>query len=99
MYIVLYIFKVKPNQEKQFIASWKGLTNLIYKYEGSLGSKLHINENQDYIAYAQWPDKSTFEKSGKNLPDEANNYRDSMRASREKIEVLHKMEIIEDMLI
>lgn len=41
MYIVLYTIIIKPNQEEKFIEAWKGLTSLIYKYEGSLGSRLH----------------------------------------------------------
>tara|TARA_R110002049_G_scaffold159908_3_gene324948 strand:- start:671 stop:988 length:318 start_codon:yes stop_codon:yes gene_type:complete len=97
MYIVLYAFKVKPNQEENFIDSWKGLTSLIYKHEGSLGSRLHKKDVLNYIAYAQWPDKKTFDKSGKNLPEEANVYRNKMRSSCEKVEVLEKLEVVEDL--
>ena len=99
MYVVIYFFKVKPNQEKGFVESWKGLTTLIYKHEGSLGSRLHKKEKQQYIAYAQWPSKSNFENSGKNLPEEANRYRDLMRKHCVKIEVLHKLEVVEDLLM
>lgn len=98
MYVVLYAFIVKPNQEENFIKSWKGLTSLIYKYEGSLGSRLHKKDTLNYIAYAQWPDKFTFEEAGKNLPEEANHFRDLMRSSCEKVEVLEKLEIVEDLL-
>lgn len=98
MYIVLYNFEVKPEKEKQFIESWKGLTDLIYKYEGSLGSRLHKKDNLNYIAYAQWPNKMKFEVSGKNLPEKANDFRELMRASCEAIEVLHKLEVVEDLL-
>ena len=41
MYIVIYEFKVKENCDHKFINSWKILTNLIQKNEGSLGSRLH----------------------------------------------------------
>ena len=98
MYIVLYTFDVKPDKEEDFIKGWKGLTELIYKYEGSLGSRLHRDNEQNYIAYAQWPDKNTFEQSGNNLPEEANHYRNLMRASCEKIETLKKMDVLEDLL-
>lgn len=98
LYVVLYVFKVKPNQDKVFIESWKGLTRLIHKYEGSLGSRLHKEKAQNYIAYAQWPSKTKFESSGKNLPKEANSFRDLMRESCEEIEILHKLEMVEDLL-
>jgi len=98
MYIILYDFAVKPDCENQFIESWKGLTNLIYKHEGSLGSRLHKKEANNYVAYAQWPNRSKFENSGKNLPEEANYYRNLMRESCETIEVLQKLEVVEDLL-
>ncbi len=98
MYIVLYAFDVRSNKEEDFIKGWKGLTELIYKYEGSLGSRLHKSDLGRYIAYAQWPNKMTFEESGKKLPEEANTYRELMRASCEKIEILHKLDALEDLL-
>ncbi|EPR74586.1 hypothetical protein ADIWIN_0338 [Winogradskyella psychrotolerans RS-3] len=98
MYIVLYNIIIKPNQEDNFIEAWKGLTTLIYKYEGSLGSRLHKKDPLNFFAYAQWPDKNTFDTTGANLPEEANHFRDTMKASCEKFEVLDKFEMIEDLL-
>ncbi len=98
MYIVLYAVIIKPNQEDNFIEAWKGLTSLIYKYEGSLGSRLHKKDGLNYLAYAQWPDKNTFDTAGGNLPEEANDFREIMKASCEKFEVLEKFEMIEDLL-
>ncbi|MEC3906343.1 antibiotic biosynthesis monooxygenase [Tamlana sp. 2201CG12-4] len=98
MYIVLYSFVVKSNREKEFVQSWKALTELIYKHEGSLGSRLHKEADQHYIAYAQWPDKSKFENSGHNLPDEAEFFRKLMRESCKKIEIVKKLEVVDDKL-
>lgn len=98
MYIVLYNFEVKINKEDDFIKAWKGLTELIYKHEGSLGSRLHKSNAKHYLAYAQWPNQQTFENSGNKLPEKANEFRQLMRASCEKIEVLYKMEMLEDLL-
>ncbi|MBU2926819.1 antibiotic biosynthesis monooxygenase family protein [Winogradskyella psychrotolerans] len=98
MYVVLYSIVIKPEQEDQFIGAWKGLTTLIYKYEGSLGSRLHKKDTLNFFAYAQWPDKNTFDNAGGNLPEEANELRDIMKASCEKFEVLEKFEMIEDLL-
>lgn len=99
MYIVIYTFIVKPNLDQDFIESWKGLTDLIYEYEGSLGSRLHKEKQNHYIAYAQWPNKDVFDNSGSKLPKEANKFRDSMRLACDTIEVLHKLEVIEDLLM
>ena len=98
MYIVLYSFKVKPKQVEKFIQGWKGLTDLIYQYEGSLGSRLHKKEPLEYMAYAQWPSKNKFESSGGNLPKKASEYRDLMRLSCSKIEIISKVEVVEDLL-
>lgn len=99
MYIVIYRFLVKPNQDQVFIESWKGLTALIYKYEGSLGSRLHKEKQNYYIAYAQWPSKDDFENTGNKLPIEANQFRDAMRLSCDKVETLNKLEVVEDLLM
>ncbi|WP_298532379.1 antibiotic biosynthesis monooxygenase [uncultured Algibacter sp.] len=98
MYVVLYSFELKPNQEENFINGWKGLTALIYKHEGSLGSRLHKKKPLEFMAYAQWPSKDKFENSGDNLPEKANEYRDLMRSSCNKIEVVSKSEVVEDLL-
>lgn len=98
MYIVLYNFQIKPELEKDFIKGWKGLTSLIYKFEGSLGSRLHKKDNENYIAYAQWPNKTVFENSGSNLPEQADHFRDMMRASCQDIKVLEKLDVTEDLL-
>ena len=98
MYVVLYSFKVKPKQEKEFIEGWESLTNLIYQYEGSLGSRLHKKEALEYIAYAQWPSKNKFENSGGNLPEKANEFRDLMRSSCNKIEIISKVDVVKDLL-
>ena len=98
MYIVLYTIKIKPNQEDNFIEAWKGLTALIYKHEGSLGSRLHKKDALNFFAYAQWPDKATFENAGGNLSEDANYFRIKMKASCETFEVLEQFEMIEDLL-
>ena len=71
---------------------------MIYKHEGSLGSRLHKKDALNFFAYAQWPDKNTFDNASGNLPEEANYFRTKMRASCEKFEVLEKFNMIEDLL-
>ncbi|MUU79025.1 antibiotic biosynthesis monooxygenase family protein [Winogradskyella endarachnes] len=98
MYVVIYAFELKPNQETKFIEAWQGLTSLIYKHEGSLGSRLHKKDALNYIAYAQWPNQNAFDIAGGNLPEEANYYRDSMKSACVKFEVLEKLEVVKDLL-
>jgi heme-degrading monooxygenase HmoA len=98
MYSVLYEFKVKPEMEEQFVKSWSALTKLIYKHEGSLGSRLHKKSDLEYIAYALWPNKAKFNAIHNNLPDTAIAYRDTMRASCNTVGIMYQCEVIEDLL-
>ncbi len=97
MFAVIYTFTVKENRNKDFIKGWKGLTQLIYEYEGSLGSRLHMKSKNEYVAYAQWPDKSTWENAGGHLPEMANSSSRLMKESCEKIETLYELEVLEDL--
>lgn len=98
MFSVLYSFKVKEGREEDFIQSWKSLTELIYRYEGSFGSKLHKDQNGNFIAYAMWPDRETWKGSGDKLPNEANEFRELMRNNCLKIETEYKLDEVEDLI-
>lgn len=62
MTIFLYKWKIKPGKEIQFENSWSSITKAIYKECGSLGSRLHVDDAGEYLAYAQWPDAETREQ-------------------------------------
>ena len=98
MFAVIYRFNVHPGKEVEFEDAWEHLTKLILEYEGSLGSRLHRNENGEYIAYAQWPDRETWLNAGSNLPAAAEGYRKNMRESCQSIETLHELDPINDLL-
>ena len=98
MFTVIYSFKIKPGLVKNFIKAWRNLTNLIFEYEGSLGSRLHKQDDLNYIAYAQWPNKKTWINSGKKLPELSEDFSKMMKESCEKIETLYKLEVVEDLL-
>lgn len=98
MFAVIYSFEVKPGLDEQFRESWRGLTELIYQYEGSLGSRLHHAGGPLYIAYAQWPDRATWENSGEHLPDAADAFRKRMKASCSEIRTLYPLEMTDDLL-
>ena len=98
MFIAIYYFKIKSEQETQFIRSWEELTKLIYQYENSLGSRLHKKTDNEFIAYAQWPDKKTWKNAGKNLPDSANVFGQEMKEACTEIRTDHELEVISDLL-
>jgi heme-degrading monooxygenase HmoA len=98
MFAVVYQFEVKKNMNSEFINAWKQLTQLIYEHEGSLGSRLHKQNDDIYLAYAQWPDKETWENSGEKLPDSAHKVRGTMSACCTKIETLYELDCTEDLL-
>ena len=98
MFCAVYKFEVKEGQSEKFIKGWEGLTKLIYQYEGSLGSRLHLEHRNNYIAYAQWPNKETWKNSGKKLPAEAFTFRELMKDSCVSITTSHELDVVSDLL-
>jgi heme-degrading monooxygenase HmoA len=98
MHIVIYSFHVKEGKHLQFEQAWKKLTELIYQYEGSLGSRLHQKDQEHYIAYAQWPSKQIFENAGSKLHPETDEVRKAMRESCIDIQTLHELALVDDLL-
>ena len=99
MYAIIYLFEIKEYQEKNFIQTWKELTNLIKEHAGGLGSVLHKKDNTNFIAYAQWPTKEIFEKAGEKLPKSVIDLRSKMNESIIKMTVLEKFDVIENLLV
>ena len=98
MFVAIYRFSTKADKQKQFKQAWHEMTKLIYEHEGSLGSRLHRESETEYIAYAQWPDRKAWQDSGNNLPETANKIRQAMQDSCEKIETLHELTVVDDLL-
>jgi len=98
MIAVVLKFKVKVNQSKVFIHNWKLLTEYIYEYQNSLGSRLHKEDALNFIAYAQWPDRETLYNSKSNLPEKALEVRQKMRDACEKVEKLYELDLTVDLL-
>ena len=98
MFAVIYQFEVKKHKDAEFRNAWAALTQLIYEYEGSLGSRLHQDNNHSYIAYALWPDKETWNRSGDHLPDRAHEVRARMREACVTIETLYELDCKMDLL-
>ena len=98
MFAVIYSFEVKQDRKNDFENSWRELTRLIFKYEGSFGSRLHKESEHRYIAYAVWPDRETWANSGDKLPKEANEVRRMMIESCTEIKTIHELSMVDDLL-
>lgn len=67
MFVAAYWWTVHPGKEEQFRQAWRRGTELIRETYGSLGSRLHREEQEDgivrWIGVAEWPDKATWQKA------------------------------------
>ncbi|HEY0621730.1 antibiotic biosynthesis monooxygenase family protein [Sphingomonas sp.] len=61
MFVAAYWWKVHPGKEEQFRAAWRRGTALIQAKYGSLGSRLHRDDQGRFIGVAEWPDRSTWQ--------------------------------------
>jgi quinol monooxygenase YgiN len=99
MFIAIYQFKVKTGHEEAFRRAWLELTQGIYLRRGSLGSRLHLDAEGNYLGYAQWPDRATWEKAGNiSLEERHLRARERMRATLLSNETIFEMEVTDDYL-
>jgi catechol 2,3-dioxygenase-like lactoylglutathione lyase family enzyme/quinol monooxygenase YgiN len=62
-FAVIYRWKLEPGREAEFLDGWRRATRAIRASRGGLGSRLHRGADGVWIAYAQWPDRATWEAS------------------------------------
>jgi len=98
MFSVIYTFEVKPGAENDFVKAWSALTQLFKEYAGSGGSRLNKAATGNYVAYAQWPDRQTWEQAAEKLPLEAGQIRKKMRESCLNIDTQFELESIVDLI-
>lgn len=63
MFVAAYWWKVHPGKEDQFRAAWRRGTALIQAKYGSLGSRLHRDDQGRFIGVAEWPDRATWQSA------------------------------------
>lgn len=97
MFIAIDEFVVKEGQDSTFIRNWEIVTEAIFKFRGSLGSRLHKEADGKYVAYAQWPDEETFEKDIP-LPSEALDAREIMKNSCLSTTIAYRLKVVSDLL-
>lgn len=97
----MFEFVVKEGYKDQFLSTWAKTTQGIYLFKGSLGSRLHIDKNGAFIAYAQWPDEDTYRKASNiDMSPEYEKQRNLMHDSLnlKATKVLYEMEVEVDYL-
>ncbi len=62
-FCVLYRFRVRDGEENDFVSAWAALTHGIREQRGGLGSRLHRDDDGTFVAYAQWPDRATWQRA------------------------------------
>ncbi len=98
MHAIIYRFTVKPGEGQSFIDAWSALTEWIQVNRASLGSRLHQESSNTYVAYAQWPSKAVFDKEW----DQTESYQalaKTMRTHCAHIETVFAMDEVADLLI
>lgn len=60
-FVAAYWWRVHPGKEEQFRAAWRRGTELIRRKYGSLGSRLHFDEEGRFVGVAEWPDRATWQ--------------------------------------
>jgi heme-degrading monooxygenase HmoA len=62
MFAVVYRWTILPGRESAFERDWRDATIEIAATQGGWGSRLHRGaEAGVYLAYAQWPDRATWQ--------------------------------------
>ena len=97
MFIAVYRWKLKEGREQSFREGWRRRTEEIYRRCGSLGSRLHRAEDGTWVAYAQWPDRATWEAAA-GVPVEDTGASALMRESVELTHPTIHMDLAEDLL-
>jgi len=60
---VIYRWRIVPGGEADFLAAWEATTHRLRDERGALGARLHRARDGRFVAYAQWPDRATWEAS------------------------------------
>ncbi len=98
MFCVLYKFTVKPGRQDQFRQHWLAVTKHLYQHAGSLGSRLHLAGDGEYIGYAQWPSRQAWAQQRDREDAELQGHREFMRECCESIDVVYEMDVTDDWL-
>jgi len=98
MFCVVYSFRVKKGLETSFENAWKELTEVMFTYANSNGSRLHQSKENEYIAYASWPNKKTWENAASKLPENSQVISKKMKDCCTDIKTVYELDMVHDLL-
>ncbi len=98
-FAVLYRWRLRDGSEDSFLQAWEAVTRMIRSERGGLGSRLHRGEDGLWTAYAQWPDRETWQRSQALGPGEAAEAAAAMRAAIEHAEEPLLLEPVRDLFV
>ena len=62
-FAVVYRWRVAADRHEKSRVAWDELAEAIRRERGGLGSRLHRNPAGEFVAYAQWPDRETWQRA------------------------------------
>lgn len=98
MYCIIYKFEIIPDREERFLNAWSDMTALIASDFGGMGSRLHRLDESTFMAYAQWPDKETWQKARSRSTPQSKQISAEMSDCCLSSETLYQMDMVKDML-
>lgn len=99
MFIAVYEFEIKTGMEATFRQAWLEVTQAIYQYCGSFGSRLHASDKPDiFVGYAQWPNRAQWEKDHALTDALYLKARDEMRNCLVQSKTVYELEVSDDFL-
>ena len=98
MFCVVYSFHVKKGLETSFENAWKELTEVMFAYANSNGSRLHQSKENEYIAYASWPNKKTWKNAAYKLPENSQVISKKMKDCCSDIQIVYELDMVHDLL-
>ena len=98
MFCVVYSFRVKKGLETSFENAWKELTEVMFTYANSNGSRLHQAKENEYIAYASWPNKKTWKNAASKLPENSIVISKKMKDFCSDIQSVYELDLVHDLL-
>lgn len=87
-FAVIYRWKLREGLEDRFRQAWETVTLSLRDQRGARGSRLHRAGDGTWVAYAQWPDRQTWERSrglGSTDPAASTEMREAVEQSFEPI--------------
>jgi hypothetical protein len=87
----LQIYHLKKEKEEEFIATWKLLNDLYFRYASCLEARMH-RVKLSYYEYLSWSDALSYKQSFSSLPPAALALKARMRSCCVKTEELIEME-------